>query len=390
MSHSEQRTVDPNRVPLLDIPAENRALNADMLAAIAEILSTGKFLNGPPVQQLEAAIAAQCEVKHAIGCSSGSDALLVSLMALGIGPGDEVIVPSFTFFATASCVSRLGAKIVFVDIDPTTFNLAPEQVEAAITPNTKAVIAVDLYGQCADLTRLTEIAREHGIHLVEDAAQAIGASHRDRPAGAWGTVSCFSFYPTKNLGACGDAGMMTTSDDELAERLRLFGAHGMNPRYVHKVVGIASRIDSIQAAALCIKLGQLDRWTEMRRENALHYRELFKAAEIDDAIVLPADNPQGKHVWNQFTIRVLGGHRDALRAHLSAESIGSEVYYPIPLHRQECFADLQYPVGSLPETERAASEVLSLPIFPSLTVEEQQRVVDSVCRHFVSAQASAA
>lgn len=290
MSDADQRTVDPNCVPLLDIAAENRPLNAEILAAIGELLDSGRFLYGPPVQQLEEAMAARCNVKHAIGCSSGSDALLVSLMALGIGHGDEVIVPSFTFFATASCVSRLGAKIVFVDIDPVTFNLVPEQVEAAITSQTKAVIPVDLFGQCADMTRLTEIAQKHGIHLVEDAAQAIGASHQDRPAGAWGTVSCFSFYPTKNLGGCGDAGMMTTADDELAERLRLFASHGMKPRYFHKVVGIASRLDSIQAAALLVKLRQLDRWTEMRRENAHRYGQLFEAASIDDAIVLPADD----------------------------------------------------------------------------------------------------
>ncbi|MBP88946.1 MAG: transcriptional regulator [Planctomycetaceae bacterium] len=390
MSDAAQRTADPNRVPLLDIVSENRPFNAELLAAIGEVLNTGRFLYGPPVQQLEEAIATKCEVKHAIGCSSGSDALLVSLMALDVGRGDEVILPSFTFFATASCVWRLGAKVVFVDIDPATFNLAPEQVEAAITPNTKAVIPVDLYGRCADLTRLTEIAQKNGIHLVEDAAQSIGASHQDRPAGAWGTVGCFSFYPTKNLGACGDAGIMTTSDDELAERLRLFGAHGMNPRYVHKVVGIASRIDSIQAAALCVKLKQLGRWTEMRRENALRYQQLFESASIDGEIVLPTDDPSGRHVWNQYTIRVPDGRRDALRAHLAAESIGSEVYYPIPLHRQECFAELGYSVGSLPETERAANEVLSLPIFPGLTAGEQERVVDSVSRHLAGKRASAA
>lgn len=390
MSDTKQQHATTNPVPLLDIAAENRPLNAEILTAIGELLDSGRFLYGPPVQQLEEAMAAKCKAQHAIGCSSGSDALLISLMALGIGPGDEVIAPSFTFFATASCIWRLGAKIVFVDIDPATFNISPEQVEAAITPRTKAVIPVDLYGRCADMTRLTEIAQSHGIHLIEDAAQAIGASHQGRSAGAWGTISCFSFYPTKNLGACGDAGMMTTSDDRLAERLRLFAAHGMNPRYYHQVVGIASRIDSIQAAALVVKLKHLDRWTEMRRENARRYRQLFETAGLDEAIVLPADDPAGTHVWNQFTIRVPGGRRDALRAHLSAESIGSEVYYPIPLHRQECFTSLQYPVGSLPETERAASEVLSLPIFPGLAAEQQERVVAGICSYFAGSQASAA
>lgn len=390
MSQHDHRIVDPERVPLLDIVAENRPFEAEMLEAVSGIIQSGRFLHGPPVRELEESIAATCGVQYAVGCSSGSEALLISLMALGIGRGDEVIVPSFTFFATASAVWRLGAKIVFADIDPATFNMAPAHVEAAITERTKAVIPVGLYGQCADMTRLTEIAQGSGIRMIEDAAQSIGASHRGRSAGAWGDVGCFSFYPTKNLGACGDAGMMTTNDGALAHRLRLFASHGMEPRYVHKVVGINGRIDSIQAAALCIKLRHLERWTALRQENAARYRNLFSRAALDEAIAVPCDNAVGKHVWNQFTIRVLGGQRDQLRAHLTADGIGSEVYYPIPLHRQECFAELGYAQGSLPETELAAQQVLSLPIFPGLTAQEQERVVESVRSYFVGGKRASA
>lgn len=390
MPTNDQRVVDPNRVPLLDIVAENQPLNDEMLAAIRDIFESGRFVYGPSVTEFETAVAEYCGVANAVGCGSGSDAILLPLMAFGLGPGDEVILPSFTFFATASAVWRLGAKVVFVDIDPITFNISPEHVEAAITSRTKAIIPVHLYGQCADMTRFVEMANRAGVPLIEDAAQAIGAKHGDRAAGAWGDVGSFSFYPTKNLGACGDAGIMTTNDCEFAERLRMFGNHGMNPRYVHKHVGINSRLDSVQAAALCVKLPELNRWTEMRRGNAARYHSMFDAAALGDAVQLPAADPLGKHVWNQFTIRVPGGRRDALRSHLSADGIGSEIYYPIPLHRQECFADLRYAEGSLPETERAAAEVLSLPIFSGLTAQEQERVVDSVQNFFALAKSSAA
>ena len=390
MPASDQRVVDPNRVPLLDIVAENHSLNEEILTAIRDVFESGRFVNGPAVPEFEEAVAAFCGTEYAVGCASGSDAVLLSLMALDVGPGDEVIVPSFTFFATASAVWRLGAKIVFVDIDPITYNILPMHVEAAITSRTKAIIPVHLYGQCANMTGLGEVAGRADVALIEDAAQAIGASHRGRVAGSWGDVGCFSFYPTKNLGACGDAGIMTTNDRDLAERLRLLGNHGMNPRYLHKFVGANSRLDSIQAAALSIKLRELDRWTEVRRENAKRYCELFDASLLGEALELPADDQNGKHVWNQFTIRVSDGKRDALRSHLTADGIASEIYYPIPLHRQECFAELGYATGSLPESERAADEVLSLPIFAGITAEEQTRVVDSVRRYFTRAKASAA
>jgi dTDP-4-amino-4,6-dideoxygalactose transaminase len=384
------RSIDSKNVPLLDIVGENRPLHDEMLEAIREVFETGRFLYGPAVTELESAVANLSGAKHAIGCASGSDALLLALLAMDIGPGDEVIVPSFTFFATASAVERVGAKIVFVDIDPASFNLDPAKVNAAITSNTKAVIPVHLFGRSADMTELTQVADEAGIQVIEDAAQAIGSAHRDRGVGAWGDVGCFSFYPTKNLGGCGDGGMLTTSSDELAARIRLFAAHGMNPRYVHRVVGINSRLDTIQAAALCVKMKHLENWTNSRRQNAAKYHELFADAGLANNITLPADDVDGRHVWNQFTIRVPNSRRDALRSHLAEQRIASEVYYPIPLHQQQCFRHVADAPGSLLESERAAAEVLSLPVFPDLTVGEQQRVVDGVVSYFAARKISAA
>jgi dTDP-4-amino-4,6-dideoxygalactose transaminase len=384
------RSIDSKNVPLLDIVGENRPLHDEMLEAIREVFETGRFLYGPAVTELENAIAKLSGAKHAIGCASGSDALLLALLAMDIGPGDEVIVPSFTFFATASAVERVGAKIVFVDIDPATFNLDPAKVKAAITSNTKAVIPVHLFGRSADMTALTRVAGEVGIQVIEDAAQAIGAAHHDRGVGAWGDIGCFSFYPTKNLGGCGDGGMMTTSSDELAARIRLFAAHGMNPRYVHRVVGINSRLDTIQAAALCVKMKHLESWTNSRRQNAAKYHELFADAGLTSNITLPADDTDGTHVWNQFTIRVPNARRDALRTHLAEQRIASEIYYPIPLHQQECFRHIDCEPGSLVESERAAAEVLSLPVFPELTIEEQQRVVRGIGSFFAARKVSAA
>lgn len=388
MTHN--RTIDPQSVPLLDIVGENRPLHDEILGAVRKVFESGRFLYGPAVTELESAIAQLSGAKHAIGCASGSDALLLALMAMDIGPGDEVILPSFTFFATASAVDRLGAKIVFVDIDPTSFNLDPAKVEAAITPNTKAVIPVHLFGRAANMTELQQITDAAGIRVIEDAAQAIGSKHRGRGVGAWGDVGCFSFYPTKNLGGCGDGGMLTTSNEELAERLRLFASHGMSPRYVHQVVGINSRLDTLQAAALCVKLKHLQRWTESRRQNAARYAELFANAGLSAVVTLPADDTVGTHVWNQFTIRVPTSHRDDLRAHLAEQRIASEIYYPIPLHKQACFGHVDCAEGSLLETERAAAEVLSLPIFPGLTVGEQQRVVIGIAGFFAIRRVNAA
>jgi dTDP-4-amino-4,6-dideoxygalactose transaminase len=377
-------------VPLLDVGRGNAPLRDEILAAVARVIDSGRFLFGPDVHQLEKSVAALSGTSHAVACASGSDAILLALMALDIGEGDEVIVPSFTFFATASAVWRLGARPVFVDIDPRTFNLDPEQVEDAITPLTRAIIPVHLFGQCADMDAIGKIAERHGLRVIEDAAQAIGASFNDKPAGSLSAISCLSFYPTKNLGAFGDAGMLTTNDSALAERLRLFAAHGMNPRYYHQVVGINSRLDSVQAAVLNVKLTRLAEWTAARVENARRYQELFNRAGLIGRISLPATDPRCEHVWNQFTIRVPHGQRDTVKAQLAAVGIGSEVYYPVPLHRQQCFQSLNYGPGSLPRTERAAAEVLSLPIFPELTAAEQETVVSrlaDILAHPLSAAA---
>lgn len=367
-------------VPLIDISRGNTPLREELLAAFAQVIDSGRFLHGPDCAQLEESLTSISGAGHAIACASGSDALLLALMALDVGPEDEVIVPSFTFFATASAAWRLGATPVFVDLDPVSFNLDPNQLAAAITPRTKAIIPVHLFGQCADMASIMCVARAHGLYVIEDAAQAIGATYRGEGAGSLGDIGCFSFYPTKNLGGLGDGGLMTTNCEELADRLRLLAAHGMSPRYHHQLVGINSRLDSLQAAALNVKLAHLAEWTLARQTNAARYTELFASADLDAELELPAAQPDGEHVWNQYTIRVPGGRRDALRAHLASAGIGSEVYYPVPLHLQTCFASLGYEAGSLPETERAAAEVLSVPIFPELKAHEQQRVVGEIAR----------
>ena len=368
----------PTSVPLLDINRGNAPLRNEILAALAKVVDSGKFLFGPDVQQLEKSLAQWCGTQHAVACASGSDALSLALMALDIGEGDEVIVPSFTFFATASAVWRLNAKPVFVDIDPRTFNIDPDRIEEALTPATKAIIPVHLFGQCADMDAINDIAQRHSLWVIEDAAQAIGAKHRGRPAGSLGHIGCLSFYPTKNLGGMGDGGMLTTNDAPLAERLRLFAAHGMSPRYHHKVIGINSRLDTLQAAVLNVKLTRLAQWTEQRQAHAARYDQLLKS-RLGTSIPLPQTDSACEHVWNQYTIRIPGHRRDAVKAQLAQAGIGSEVYYPVPLHQQECFRSLGYGPGTLPETERAAAEVLSLPVFPEMTTAEQDLVVGRLC-----------
>lgn len=365
-------------VPLLDVNRGNDPLRDEYLEAIRSVCESGWFIGGPNCSQLEQDMAEYCQTAHAVGCASGSDALLLSLMACGVSAGDEVIVPSFSFFATASAVWRLGARPVFVDIDPKTFNISPAGIEAKVTPRTKAIIPVHLFGMCAEMEPICELARHHDLWVIEDAAQAIGAEYHGCRAGSLGHVGCFSFYPTKNLGGFGDGGMLTTSDAELADRLRLLAGHGMRPRYHHSVVGINSRLDALQAAVLQVKLKHVSRWAADRQRNAQRYRMLFAAEGIDDDISLPILAPGRHHVWNQFTVRISGKRRDAIREHLTAARIGTEIYYPIPLHLQACFRDLGCARGTLPETERAAEEVLSLPIFPELQPEEQQQVVRSI------------
>ena len=372
-------------VPLLDVNRGNQSLRNEILESIAEVVDSGRFLHGPQVGELECTVAGICQTKQAIACASGSDALLLALMALDIQHGDEVIVPSFTFFATASAVSRLGAIPVFVDIDPLTFNISPDEVAANVTSRTKAIIPVHLFGQCAAMDKIDAIAKRHNIFVIEDAAQAIGAAYLGRPAGAWGDIGCLSFYPTKNLGGMGDGGMMVCNDADMATKLRLFASHGMQPRYYHKFVGINSRLDTIQAAILNVKISHLQSYSQSRQRNANRYAELFAAEGLNQWIELPHHAPESTHVWNQYGIRVTGGLRDSLRKHLTDAKIGNEVYYPVPLHLQECFEDLGYSLGCLPKTEKASQEILHLPIYPDLTEREQDAVVASLKKFYSSA-----
>jgi dTDP-4-amino-4,6-dideoxygalactose transaminase len=376
----------PTNVPLLDINRDNRPHRDEFVEALTAVVDSGRFLFGPDVVELESEVAAYSEVDNAVGCASGSDALLLALMALNIGPGDEVIVPSFTFFASVSCITRLGATPVFVDIRPDTFNIDVDKISEAITDKTKAIIPVHLFGQCAEIDRICQIGCEHDLPVIEDAAQAIGAAYHSRPAGSWGLIGCFSFYPTKNLGGMGDGGMLTSCDAAMADRLRLFAGHGMRPRYHHQVVGINSRLDTFQAAVLRVKLRHLPAAVESRSDIAARYNRMLAEKNLvgDDAIVLPTHDPNAFHVWNQYAIRVPGGRRDALRAHLSENGVGSEIYYPVPMHQQECFTYLQADRSNLVETEKASEEVLNLPIFPSLTEAEQCRVVDMVADYFAT------
>ena len=392
MAFVNRPTTSSPKVPLLNVVADNAPQRDAIVEALTEVVDSGRFLFGPDVAQLENEIAALSQADNAVACASGSDALLLSLMALGIGPGDEVIVPSFTFFATVSCVTRLGATPVFVDIRKDTFNVDPERIADAITPKTRAIIPVHLFGQCAEMDVIVQMACEKDIVVVEDAAQAIGAAYHSRPAGAWGLTGCFSFYPTKNLGAMGDAGMITTLDAATANRLRLFAGHGMRPRYYHQVVGINSRMDSFQAAVLRIKLQRLSDAVESRSRIADRYDRLIADAGLvgDDAITLPHRDPAAHHVWNQYSLRIAGGRRDDLRNHLGECGVASEIYYPIPVHRQECYRDLDPPKDPLVETDRAAAEILHLPIFPSLDEASQCRVVESLTEFYARGKVASA
>jgi dTDP-4-amino-4,6-dideoxygalactose transaminase len=373
------------KVPLLDLTRLDSAEADGLRAAFERVLKSGVYIMGPELEAMEREFTAAIGCRHALGLSSGTDALLLALMALGIGPGDEVVCPTFTFFATAGTVWRLGARPAFTDVDPRTYNCTPEQVAAAITPRTKAIMPVHLFGQCADMTGILRVAAARRIPVVEDAAQAIGARHQGRQAGAMGTFGCFSFFPSKNLGCLGDAGLLTTDDDALAEQSRVLRVHGGKPKYHHKVVGGNFRMDALQAALLRVRLPRLPAMTATRRENALRYLELFQEARV--ASDSPVDVPAGRiglpaigpdHTVNQFTIRVGGGRRDALRDALVQQGIGCEIYYPIPLHLQECFRELGLQKGAFPHSERASQEVLSLPVFPGLRLDEQRRVVAAV------------
>jgi dTDP-4-amino-4,6-dideoxygalactose transaminase len=369
------------KVPLLDLAEQNTILRPEIESALGRVLDTNAFILGGEVKELETELAEYCGTKHAIGCASGSDALLLALMAVGVKAGDEVITTPYSFFATVSAITRLGATPVFVDIDPKTFNLDVSQIEAEITERTKAIQPVHLYGQCADMAGLNEVVSKHGIPVVEDAAQAIGADENGKRAGAMSEVGCFSFYPSKNLGGMGDGGFMTTDDDELARQLFALRVHGSEERYYHKWIGLNSRLDGFQGAILRVKLPHLDEWSSLRKQNADRYRQLFTNAGLTEQIVLPFERENCRHIYNQFVIRV-PGKRDDLRKHLAAADIGTDIYYPVPLHMQECFEYLEYREGQFPESEKAAKETIALPIYPELRAEQQEYVVEKVTEFF--------
>jgi dTDP-4-amino-4,6-dideoxygalactose transaminase len=370
------------KVPLLDLKEQNESMRSEIEAAIGRVLDTNAFILGGEVEALERELAGYCQSADAIACASGSDALLLAMMALEVGPGDEVITTPYSFFATVSSITRLGARPVFADIEPDTFNIDIDSVARLIGPKTKAVQPVHLYGQCADMGRLGELCSDANIPIVEDAAQAIGSEEEGRRAGSMGAVGCFSFYPSKNLGGMGDGGLMTTNDDGLARRLRALRVHGALERYYHKWVGLNSRLDGFQGAILRVKLPHLDRWSDLRRRNAHRYRDLFSGAGLDEHVILPFERPNVRHIYNQFVVRV-PGRRDDLRVFLSDSGIGTDIYYPVPLHLQECFQFLGYKEGDLPESERAAKESLALPVYPELRPEQQEYVVAKISEFFL-------
>ena len=373
------------KIPLLDLSAQYQKLEGEIQAAVTRVLSSQKFILGPEVRELELELAAYCQCSEAIGCASGSDALLLALMACGVGPGDEVITTPFSFFATAGSIVRLGARTIFVDIDPATFNIWPDLIESAITERTKVIMPVHLFGQCAEMDRINELAAPKRIAVIEDAAQAIGAEYRGKRAGSLGMIGCFSFYPSKNLGGAGDGGMLTTNDSELAQSLRDLRSHGARKKYYHERVGLNSRLDALQAAILRVKLPYLDGWAQARRDNAKRYRALFEehASVTRENVRLPAEPASALHVYNQFVIRARD--RDKLRSFLGERGIGTEIYYPVSLHLQECFKDFGHQPGDFPESERAAEEALAIPIYPELGDNAQRRVVDTIAAFYQQA-----
>ncbi len=369
-------------VPLLDLKAQYATIKDEITEAVHAVLESQYFILGPTVQACEEAIALYCQCTHAVGVTSGSDALLISLIAEGVGVGDEVITTPYTFFATAGAIARLGAKPVFVDIRPDTYNIDPAQIESCITENTKAIIPVDLYGQCAELDPIVQIARRHGLPVIEDAAQAIGAEYKGHRAGSLADYGCFSFFPSKNLGAAGDGGMVVVQDEERAERLRVLRVHGSKPKYYHPMIGGNFRLDALQAAIVTVKLRHLDKWTAGRQSNAERYRKLFAESGLatDGTVGLPEEVPERRHIYNQFVIRV--PRRDELRAHLKAHNVHTEVYYPVPLHLQECFAYRGHREGAFPASEAAARETLALPIYPELSDEQACHTAGCIAKFF--------
>ena len=397
MAVTPSRSLPTMQVPLLDLKPQYQPLAAEIRAAIGRVCASQHFILGPAVKELEAGVAAYCQCRHGIGVSSGTDALLLALMALGIGAGDAVITSPFTFFATAGTVARTGARPLFCDIDPLTFNIAPaavaelleseceqragELIHRGSGTRVRALMPVHLYGQLADMVPLIDTARRYGLKVIEDAAQAIGATDGEqRRAGSFGDVGCLSFFPTKNLGAFGDAGMCVTNDATLAERMEVMRVHGGKPKYYHALIGGNFRIDELQAAVLNVKLPRLDDWTAARQRNAAFYDRAFARVQLADAVRTPPIRPGGRHIYNQYVIRARD--RDALRQHLAESGVGTEIYYPVPLHLQQCFAYIGHRAGDYPVSEQAAAETLALPIFPELTETQLQYVVDSIAAHY--------
>jgi dTDP-4-amino-4,6-dideoxygalactose transaminase len=369
-------------LPFLDLKAQFAGIREEVMQAITRVMDSQHFILGPEVQAFENETAQKVGAKYAIGCASGSDALVLALMALGVGAGDEVITVPFTFVATAGSIARVGATPKFVDIDPVTYNLEPTKLEAAITPKTKAIIPVHLFGLAADMDAINAVAAKHGIPVIEDAAQAIGARYQGRAAGSLATMCCFSFFPSKNLGGAGDGGMVTTNDDRLADRLKVLRVHGSRRKYEYELVGMNSRLDAIQAAILRVKAKYLDKWADGRRANADKYRALIAEAGLGGAVQAPVEPLGYHHVYNQFTVRV--PKRDALRTHLQAAGIPTEIYYPYPLHTEPAFAPYGYAKGDFPVTEKAASEVLSLPVYPELTEQQLRGVVAAIAEFYAA------
>jgi dTDP-4-amino-4,6-dideoxygalactose transaminase len=362
-------------VPLLDLKAQYADLRTEIDDAVRRVMESTRFIGGPEVTGLEEEVARYSQTPHAVACASGTDALLLSLWALGVGPGDEVITSAYSFFASAGTISNNGATPVFVDIDPRTYNLDVHKLEAAITPRTKAIAPVHLFGQCADMTAIKAIAERHKVWIIEDAAQAIGSEWEGKRAGSMGDFGCFSFFPSKNLGGAGDGGMIVSVNADYADRVRLLCNHGARPKYYHALIGTNSRLDSLQAAIIRVKLKHLDRWSEKRAQNARLYDGLFEGSRAGR----PYHDPRTRHIYNQYVVR--SDRRDELKKFLDERSIGTEVYYPVPLHLQQCFASLGYREGDMPQAEAAARETLALPIYPELT-EDQIRYVAASVREF--------
>lgn len=375
------------QVPLLDLKSQYQSIRAEILECVNKVFDSQYFILGPEVERLERAVAQYCQSKYAVGVSSGTDALLISLMGAGIGKGDYVITSPYTFFATAGAIARAGATPVFVDIEPESYNIDPRALRVALEgmgpeqrKAVKAIVPVHLYGQCADMDNIQTLASDYGLIVIEDAAQAIGAEWQNHRAGSMGHYGCFSFFPSKNLGAFGDGGIVTTSSQERYERLRRLRVHGSHPKYYHDMIGGNFRLDALQAAVVAVKLNHLDRWTEQRQNNARRYRTLFQEAGLLNFVRMPQETGV-RHIYNQFVIYV-SGDRDQLKAYLQENKIGTEIYYPVPLHLQRCFHYLGYQLGDLPISEKAAQHTLALPIYPELSLEQQQYVVRQIARFF--------